>query len=77
MRLRIVSPAGLVSEGEADGVTLPTAAGEITILPGHADYVGILAEGSIRPIGGKLTSEFNVTGGAVTCNVDLVTILVD
>ena len=39
MNLSIVSPLGVSFEGPVDGVTVDTIAGQLTILPMHADYL--------------------------------------
>ena len=47
MRLEIVTPEKIVYSEEADQVTLPTALGEITVLPGHTPLVTQLLPGEL------------------------------
>ena len=45
--LRLLTPQGLVTEAKVVGATLPTVDGEIGILPGHADYLGLIGVGTL------------------------------
>jgi F-type H+-transporting ATPase subunit epsilon len=48
LSLKIVSPEKLVFEdNEFESITLPTEAGEITVLPGHIPLVAAIAPGEI------------------------------
>src|SRR3972149_9514171 len=47
MRLEIVTPEKIAYSEEADQVTLPTALGEITVLPGHTPLVTQLLPGEL------------------------------
>jgi len=47
LKLKIVTPERLVLEEEVDGVTLPTAEGEITILPEHIPLIASLSSGDV------------------------------
>jgi F-type H+-transporting ATPase subunit epsilon len=44
---KIVSPQGIVYESEIDKVTIPTQAGQITVLPRHAPLVSVLRPGEL------------------------------
>ena len=46
--LQIVTPSGLVFDDNAGAVTVRTAAGDIGILAGHADYVAPVINGTAR-----------------------------
>jgi F-type H+-transporting ATPase subunit epsilon len=48
MHFKIVTPERVVLETEADSVTLPTALGEITLLPNHMPLVSNVVPGEIR-----------------------------
>lgn len=47
MKLNIVSPYGSLYEDEAVQVTIPTGAGEVTILPEHMPLVSVLVPGEL------------------------------
>ena len=48
MKLEIVTPEKIAYSAEVDQVTLPTATGEITILPNHVPLVTELLPGELR-----------------------------
>ena len=48
LRLEIVAPPGPVFEGDVQMVVLPTATGEVGVLPRHAPLVAMLAIGRMR-----------------------------
>lgn len=45
LSLRIITPEGLAVSAECTSVTVPSACGELQILPGHCNYVGLVATG--------------------------------
>jgi F-type H+-transporting ATPase subunit epsilon len=47
LHVSITTPEGTIYDGSADSVTLPTADGEITVLPKHTPLIGIVLPGSI------------------------------
>ena len=47
MKLQIITPVKLVKEVEVTSVTLPTATGEITVLPKHQPLLSLLVEGIV------------------------------
>ncbi|PIP15356.1 ATP synthase F1 subunit epsilon [Candidatus Roizmanbacteria bacterium CG22_combo_CG10-13_8_21_14_all_35_9] len=48
LHLRIITPKKIVLEEEVKSVTIPTVAGEITILPKHERLFSIISEGIIK-----------------------------
>ena len=46
--LKIVSPDGPTFSGDVSAVSLPTAMGEITVLPHHVPLIAVLAPGEVR-----------------------------
>jgi F-type H+-transporting ATPase subunit epsilon len=65
MKLSILSPERKLVEGlEVQEVTLPTAEGEVQILPDHATMIGVIETGSFRftETGGSQTVGFVSTG---------------
>lgn len=63
--LRVVTPERVLAEYEATSVSLPTPAGEITILQHHVPFTSLLAAGSLRIVHDGKTEEVVVTGGFV------------
>lgn len=47
IKLKIITPEKLVFEENVEQVTMPTEAGEITVLPGHIPMVTVLGRGDI------------------------------
>jgi F-type H+-transporting ATPase subunit epsilon len=47
LQFEITTPERVVLTREAESVTIPTAEGEITVLPGHVPLVGVLKAGMI------------------------------
>ena len=47
INFKIVTPAGITYADAIEKVTIPTQAGEVTILPNHAPMVSILAAGEL------------------------------
>ena len=84
LKLSILSPERRVAEGvEIASVTLPTSEGEIQILPGHADLIGLLETGPFRYVlasgqvgdAGVISSGFlEVKGSQVTVMAETVEI---
>lgn len=79
-----VTPEGPVAEAAAESVTIPTADGEITVLPEHAPLVSVLVPGvlTIRPAAsgkGQAAAEKHlaVSGGFVHVTAGSVTVLAD
>jgi len=63
--LKIVTPEKLIFEEEVEQVTIPTAGGEITVLPTHIPLIGILTSGDIvAQIDGEHVP-FAVSGGFI------------
>ena len=48
LTLKIVSPDGVTYDSAAESVSLPTATGEITVLPHHVPLVTVLKAGEVR-----------------------------
>lgn len=48
LTLKIVTPDGVTYDSAAESVSLPTAMGEITILPNHIPLVTVLKAGEVR-----------------------------
>ena len=63
LQFEITTPERVVLRRTADAVTLPTAEGEITVLPGHTPLVGVLRAGMITVRQGSDTEYLAVAGG--------------
>jgi F-type H+-transporting ATPase subunit epsilon len=61
--IKIITPAGSIYEGEADCVTLPSAEGEITILPNHTPLVFQLLPGELVVKRSGAEEPFAISGG--------------
>lgn len=76
LALKIITPKKLVKEEVVNSVTVPTASGEITILPHHVNLFSLMVEGIVR-IKRKEAEEFlSVGGGYVQTDGEKVVILV-
>jgi len=65
MQMEILSPEGVSFKGEISSVTFSTAAGMITVLPGHVNLVTKLKEGEIIIESPQGRKKITVTGGFV------------
>lgn len=63
--LKMVTPDGIVYDSEATGVSLPTATGEITVLPNHIPLVTVLVPGEVKVHKADETLGFSVSSGVV------------
>ena len=63
LELKIVSLKEVVKHDYVDSVTLPTKAGEITVLPNHAPLISHLAKGTIIAKFEGQQKPFEIDGG--------------
>jgi F-type H+-transporting ATPase subunit epsilon len=77
LRFSAVTPSGVATSQPADSVTLPTAAGEITVLPSHIPLVSVLIPGIVTVRTGEKEQEFTVTGGFIQVTGDETVILAE
>ncbi|MGF7228483.1 MAG: ATP synthase F1 subunit epsilon [Candidatus Saccharibacteria bacterium] len=82
MQLQLVSLDGVKFSAEAYSLLLPTAAGEITVLPGHEPLLSLLVPGVITIRKNKADADYHLEhfatyGGVLEVTKDLVRILVD
>ncbi len=81
LKLKIVTPEKVVLEEEVNQVTLPTMAGEITVLPEHIPLVSALKSGDVVAVANGEHIPFAVSGGFIEVkkndNVTEVIILAD
>ncbi|MDQ7814784.1 MAG: ATP synthase F1 subunit epsilon [Patescibacteria group bacterium] len=77
IHFELITPERVVYRQEADQVTLPTANGEITVLPGHASLVAALVPGIARLKLRGVEEEVAVSGGFIEVGGDKVRVLAD
>lgn len=75
--LSLVTPEGVVYEGEAQMVIVPGAAGEIGVLPRHAPLVAMLKAGEIRIKAQNEWTAFAAGPGYFKVQRDRAIVLVD
>ena len=71
MKLKVVTPTEQLLDQEVSQVTLPGAAGEMTILPGHTFLLAQLKKGTLRHPGGAVA----IGGGFVEVQSDQVLVV--
>ena len=77
LRFAAVTPSGAVVDQPADSVTVPTTAGEITVLPSHIPLVSVLKEGIVTVRTGERSQRYNVSGGFVQVTGEETVVLAD
>ena len=79
IKFKIVTPERIVYEDEIDALTLPTAMGEITILPHHVPLVAILRPGviEVKTTNNAEVEIMAVSGGFVEVLKNKIVILAD
>ncbi len=77
INLKIITPERIVLEETIEQITLPTAAGEITILPNHIPIVSLLKPGEIRIKANKEEKILACSGGFIEFNNNQLKILAD
>ena len=77
MIIEIVTPEKIAYSEEADQVTLPTAAGEITVLPGHVSLVTKLLPGELVLKKGSQNIVLASGGGFVEITGKKVSVVTD
>ena len=70
LQLKIISLKEVVYNDYVDSVTLPTKAGEITVLPNHAPLISHLTKGSIRAKFEGKDKAFPIDGGFMEVTAD-------
>ncbi len=78
LQLTLVTPDRALLKMEALSLSLPTADGEVTILPGHAALASLLVPGIARVKTKEGEREIAVSGGFIRVNIDgTVNVLAD
>lgn len=76
MHLKVITPKKIVLDEEIDAISVPSSEGEMTILPHHANFFGLLKEGIVRIRTKKDEQMLSIGGGYVETNGEAVTVLV-
>ncbi len=76
MKLQIITPLKLVKEVEVTSVTLPTALGEVTILPKHQSFLSLLVEGIVTYKSESGDDALSIGGGYLQTDGAILRILV-
>ncbi len=77
LTLEIVTPEARVYSDTIDTVVIPTAEGEIGILPGHIPLLSQVDHGELRVTKGNATQLLAVSGGFVQVVDDRVSVLAE
>jgi len=77
LKLEIITPEKVVLEDTVDQITLPTAEGEITILPNHIPLIAILKPGEVVAKKGKEEIAMSCSGGFIEVTPDKILVLAD
>ncbi|HXF42364.1 MAG TPA: ATP synthase F1 subunit epsilon [Pyrinomonadaceae bacterium] len=77
LNVEIVTPEKIVFDSEVDYVSVPTASGEIGILPSHAPLVSKLSAGILTCSLKSRSERFAISGGFLEVNSDKVSVLAE
>ena len=77
IKLEIVTPEKKALEEVVDMVTIPTASGEIGILPSHAPLISAIQAGILSYTKGATTNRLVISGGFVEVGTNKVSVLTD
>jgi F-type H+-transporting ATPase subunit epsilon len=77
IKLEIVTPEKLALSETVEMVTIPTASGEVGILPNHAPLISALQAGILSYTKGAATNRLVVSGGFVEVGVNSVSVLAE
>lgn len=76
IHLKVITPRKIVIDRQVNSVTVPTADGEITILPHHAHLFSLLIEGIVKIKKDPTEDLLAIGGGYLETNGKTVTVLV-
>lgn len=78
LTVEFVTPTSAILKEEVDAVSVPTASGEISVLPGHVPLITAIAAGELRLRRGGDVQSFAVSGGVLAVRAgSTVAILAD
>jgi len=77
IKFEITTPEPVVYTDEVDSITIPTAKGEITVLPDHIPLIALLVPGELHIKKGNEEELMAVSGGFIEVRKDKVIVLSD
>lgn len=77
MKLEIISPDGLLFDGEIEFASFPGTVGSFDILPHHAPLIAALGQGVIRYEDGKKRYEQTIQSGFIEVKNDLLSVCIE
>ncbi len=77
IKLEIVTPEKKVFDDTVDSVTVPTATGEVGILPNHAPLISSLRSGILSYSKDGATEKMVISGGFVEVSANRASVLAD
>ena len=77
MNLKIITPRGVLYNGEADAVTFPGVCGSFDVLPGHAPLIAALGKGTIEYWVNQEEKEQTIDGGFVKVENDKLSVCIE
>lgn len=80
LAVQVLTPEGIVFQGEARSLVAPAWDGRVGVLPGHAPFLTLLGEGPLAVRAGpegERSLEFEVAGGVMKVEANEVAILAD
>ena len=77
MELKIITPEGVLFEGESEAATFPGLAGSFDVLPHHAPLIAALQKGVIQFEKEGKTTEQPVESGFVEVKNDTLSVCIE
>jgi F-type H+-transporting ATPase subunit epsilon len=77
MRVTVLSPERTVFDGHAEAIVAPAFDGEVGILPRHAPFMTLLGEGRLVVRAAEGERHFQVRGGFLQVEDDVVRVIAD
>ena len=77
MELIIISPDGVLLNEKTERVTLPGSMGTFSVLKEHAPLVSTLDKGPIVYIQNKKEKNYNIEGGIIVIEKDVVRVMTE
>ena len=65
LQISVITPEGVVFEGEADSIQLPGSEGSFQVLLNHAPIISNLTAGKVILANGNKLTNFTITEGVV------------
>jgi len=77
MELIIISPEGVLLNETTERATLPGSMGAFTVLKGHAPLVSTLEKGSIVYVQNKKEKNYNIEGGVIVVEKNVIRVMTE